>query len=82
MPYFLVNVYRNPGWGTRIDNEYKFQYNAGLCKNRYRAMKMMKDYGYPLTKGVSSQDDLGRHTTIYYADDNQLMFEVVQIEVE
>lgn len=82
MHYYLVNTYENEGWGTRIDN-YDVLIEQVLFKNRYRALKHIKSYGYELTKGLSGQDSRGNKVTFYYVfNGGCIHWQLIEIKVE
>jgi hypothetical protein len=82
MHYYLVNTFENNGWGTRIDNQETLLEQA-LFKNRYRAIKHIKSYGYEIDRGINSKDQRGNRLTLYtQKDSGYLSWKIIEIEVE
>lgn len=83
MKLYLVNTFENEGWGTRFDNNYDVLIEQVLFKNRYRALKHIKSYGYEMTKGLSGQDSRGNKATFYYVfNGGHIHWQLIEIEVE
>lgn len=83
MKLYLVNTFKNEGWGTRFDNNYDVLIEQVLFKNRYRALKYIKSYGWKLHKGIPWEDGSGNKVTIYHNSVfNNIHWQLIEIEAE
>ena len=83
MTVYLVNTFENKGWGM-YHNNHDVLIAQAVFKNKYRAMKYIKDHGYGLYKGRNSKDERGNSVTEYRAktQGTYLYFTLTHIEVE